>query len=31
MNIADVVSSVGEVIKQVKQEAKQDNQNPPQA
>ena len=31
MNIADVVSSVGEVIKHVKQEAKQDNQNPPQA
>jgi len=31
MNIAHVVSSVGEVIKQVKQEAKQGNQNPPQA
>jgi hypothetical protein len=30
MDIGDVVSSVGEVIKQVKQ-AKQDNQNPPQA
>ena len=30
MNIGDVVSSVGEVIKQVKQ-AKQDNQNPPHA
>jgi hypothetical protein len=29
MDIGDVVSSVGEVIKQVKQ-AKQDNQNPPQ-
>ena len=31
MDIGDVVSSVGEVIKQIKQEAKQDNQNPPQA
>ncbi len=30
MDIGDVVSSVGEVIKQVKQ-AKQDHQNPPQA
>jgi hypothetical protein len=30
MDIGDVVSSVGEVIKQVKQ-AKHDNQNPPQA
>ena len=30
MDIGDVVSSVGEVIKQVKQ-TKQDNQNPPQA
>ena len=30
MDIGDVVNSVGEVIKQVKQ-AKQDNQNPPQA
>lgn len=30
MNIGDVVSSVGEVIKEVKQ-AKQDNQSPPQA
>ena len=30
MDIGDVVSSVGEVIKQVKH-AKQDNQNPPQA
>ena len=30
IDIGDVVSSVGEVIKQVKQ-AKQDNQNPPQA
>jgi hypothetical protein len=30
MDIGDVVSSVGEVIKQVKQ-AKQDNQNPAQA